>query len=54
MRDPAGRSMHDRDPTETREMGEADRRKPQDKVAPYAIAVALLFVLFVVYLLVTR
>ena len=47
--------MHERNATETREMAESDRHKSGDeKAMPYLIVMALLIVLVVVYLLVTR
>jgi hypothetical protein len=56
-RDPAGRSLNDRDAgqaTETRQMAEGDRRGGEEKVAPYLLVVALVFVVLVVVLVITR
>ena len=57
MRDPAGQSLPDREAggqSETRQMVESDRRKPEEKAMPYVVAVAILFVLAVIVILVTR
>ncbi len=56
-RDESGRSLHDRDAgiaSETREMVEADRRTSRDKAAPFAIVVAILFVVAVVAIVALR
>ena len=44
--------MREREPTETRQMAETDRR--QDKAGPYALVVAVLFVIAVVVIIATR
>jgi hypothetical protein len=57
MRDPAGRSLHDRDAglhSETRQMGESDRRGSEEKALPYVLAVLVLFVIVVVVIIATR
>lgn len=58
MRDPgSGRSLHDRDAdhaTETRQMGESDRRAPQERAAPYVLAVAIAFAVIVGLLFLLR
>jgi hypothetical protein len=57
MRDPTGRSLHDRDAglqSETRQMGESDRRGAEEKALPYVLAVMILFVVVVVVIIATR
>jgi hypothetical protein len=58
VRDPLGRSLHDRDAeaqSETRQMAESDRRRGTDeKVLPYLLAVVVVFVLAVVVIIATR
>lgn len=57
MRDPTGRSLHDRDTgaaSETRQMVEADRRVAPERAAPYALVIAAIFVVIAVLLIVFR
>jgi hypothetical protein len=54
MRDPLGRSLHDK-ASETRQLGEQDRRRgTEEKAMPYVLAVTVLFVLIVVAIIATR
>jgi len=57
MRDPTGRSLHDRDAgaqSETRQMAESDRRGGEEKVFPYVLGVMIVFVIVVVLIIATR
>jgi hypothetical protein len=57
MRDPAGRSLHDRDAgqaTETRQMAESDRRGGEEKALPYVLVTVVLFVIVVIVIIATR
>jgi hypothetical protein len=58
VRDPSGRSLHDRDAglaSETRQLGDAEREASLEARAwPYLVALAALFVIAVIVLMVTR
>lgn len=56
MRDPSGRSLHDRDTgvaSETRQMGESERQL-EGRAAPYVVVVAAIFIVIAVLLIVLR